>query len=322
MSDELTNLVNFGVGLNQSIGSNTVDPLNIASGAFDLLEGVVGNTPLDAGVAFLFSGAETGLSQVEKLKIIEDVKRNYHIHASQRVANKLAAKAMPSMNQNTRAQLQGLQKQDWLDKAAEIHQTNRTGVGRAFQRRFNYIAHKMNTKPMSILKVPMSFIPMPDIVGKVIHSCLSRLSAARRDRKHGEYTNAGNRAMLEAKLGKDEYMRKAAKWTAKDIQGLGDMIQRNLFKLKQAVEVLNQRKETLNANMAIYAADPNNSAKKMALTRSQENAAIALFEVKHYVEKVKGQCAVMETTAFTINAYLEGLSQVTSDSEADILRGL
>lgn len=251
------------------------------------------------------------------------MKQKFHIYISQKTANSVSAFTTPSvLAADRRSQLQGKTGQDWLTGAQQIYAKHQGERLYKMQRKAQDMARSLKKNPMKLAKVPLSVVPLGEIAKLGIKAgeyAVGKFTAKRRARKKGEYTSSGNSQVLEAKLGRQEYNRKKAKWQAKDIADLGPQIQRNLYKLKQSVEILNARKEQMNLCSQKYLQDPTNAAAKGALVKCREDAAMSLYEVKHYVEKISGMCKAMEATAFTINAYMEGLDQITDQSEKDIL---
>ncbi|MDN3680825.1 hypothetical protein QWZ04_10885 [Vibrio tapetis subsp. quintayensis] len=331
MLDNISNATSFGKTLHDEIGNandgnskTSLNGLAIGESAFDLGTGLLDSTPLGKAIDIPVELVEGGFGKIEKTKVVETVKQKFHAYVSQKTANSVSAFTTPTvLSKDRRGALQGKKGQDWLSGAEGIYKKHQGERFYKMQRKLQDKARGLKKNPIKVAKVPLSIVPLGEVAKFAIKGgeyVVGKFAGARRDRKKNEYTSDGNRQMLEAKLGKQEYNRKKAKWQSKDIADLGPKIQRNLYKLKQSVEILNSRKQQLNLCSAKHAQDPNNPANVRALVKSREDAAMSLYEVKHYVEKVSDMCKAMEATAFTINTYMEGLKQVTDSSESDIMK--
>ncbi|CAH8242276.1 hypothetical protein L9X50_16225 [Vibrio aestuarianus] len=331
MLDNISNATALGKTLHGEIGNlYDNDPktgfngLAVGEAAYDLGTGILDSTPLGQVIDIPVELIEGGFGKVEKTKVVEGIKQKFHVYLSQKTSNAVSSFTTPNvLMQDRRKLLKGKRGQDWLAGAEQIYNKHQGERFYKMQRKMQDKARVLKKNPIQLAKVPLSVVPLGEIAKFAIKGgeyAIGKFAGARKARKQKEYTNAGNRQMLEAKLGKQEYNRKKAKWQAKDIAELGPKIQRNLYKLKQSVEILNSRKQHLNLCSAKYAQDPTNVANLRALTKSREDAAMSMYEVKHYVEKISGMCKCMEETAFTITAYMEGLNQITDMSESDIMK--
>jgi len=333
MLDNINNATSFGKTLYDEVGnandgdaSTSLNGLAIADSAFDLGTGILDSTPIGKAIDIPVELVEGGFGKIEKTKVVETVKQKFHVYVSQKTANSVSAFTTPTvLAKDRRGALQGKKGQDWLSGAEAIYKKHQGERFYKMQRKLQDKARGLKKNPIKVAKVPLSIVPLGEIAKFAIKGgeyVVGKFAGARRDRKKGEYldTTAGNVNMLKAKLGDQEYKRKKAKWQSKDIADLGPKIQRNLYKLKQSVEILNSRKEQLNMCSVRHAKDPNNVAHLRALVKSREDAAMSLYEVKHYVEKISDMCKAMEATAFTIDAYMKGLKQVTDSSESDIMK--
>lgn len=331
MIDNISNATAFGKTLHSEIGklhdndsSTQLSGLAVGEAAYDFGTGILDSTPLGKAIDLPVELIEGGFGKVEKTKVVEAIKQKFHIYLSQKTSNAVSSFTTPNVLMHDRStHLKGKKGQDWLSGAEQIYNKHRGERFYKMQRKMQDKARVLKKNPIKLVKVPLSVVPLGDIAKFAIKGgeyAIGKFAGARRDRKKKEYTTDGNRQLLEAKLGKQEYSRKKAKWQAKDIAELGPKIQRNLYKLKQSVEILNSRKQHLNMCSAKYAQDPSNLASQRALTKSREDAAMSLYEVKHYVEKISEMCKCMEQTAFTITGYMEGLNQITDMSESDIMK--
>ncbi|GAB6263674.1 hypothetical protein L4174_014770 [Photobacterium sp. CCB-ST2H9] len=322
MIDDLQNATSLGKTIYDQATTGEYNGVAIGDSAFDFTTGVFDNSPLGQAIDIPVEKIELGFSKLEKTRAVEEVKQKFHMYVSQKTANSVSAFTTPSvLAADRRSQLQGKTGQAWLTGAQQIYAKHQGERLYKMQRKAQDMARSLKKNPMKLAKVPLSVVPLGEIAKLGIKAgeyAVGKFTAKRRARKKGEYTS-GNNQVLEAKLGKQEYNRKKAKWQAKDIADLGPQIQRNLYKLKQSVEILNARKEQMNLSSQKYLQDPSNAAALGALVKSREDAAMSLYEVKHYVEKITAMCKAMEATAFTIGAYMEGLDQITDQSEKDIL---
>lgn len=323
MINDLQNATSLGKTIYDQATAGEFNGVAIGDSAFDFTTGIFESTPLGKAVDIPVEKIELGFSKLEKAQAVEEVKQKFHQYISQKTANSVSAFTTPSvLSADRRSQLQGKSGQAWLTGAQQIYAKHQGERFYKMQRKAQDMARSLKKNPMKVVKVPLSVVPLGEIAKLGIKAgeyAVGKYTGKRRARKKGEYTAAGNSNMLTAKLGKQEYNRKKAKWQAKDIADLGPQIQRNLYKLKQSVEILNARKQQMNVCSQKFHQDPTNTAALGALVKSREDAAMSLYEVKHYVEKISGMCKAMEATAFTINAYMEGLDQITDQSEQDIL---
>lgn len=308
-----------------SLGKNIADGdgLTVGDSAFDFSSGLLDGTPLGKIIDLPMSQIERGFSQIEKIKIIESVKQKFHIYISQKAANRVSAFTTPSVRSGERINLlQGKIGQDWVTNAEQIYKTHQVSIGYKIQRKLQDKARILKKNPLKVAKIPLTIVPLGDAASlgiKVGEYIVDKYAETRKAHKKEAYLAAGNKNILQQKLGISEYNRKQAKWTAKDIAELGPQIQRNLYKLKQSVQILNARSEHLNTCIQQHAMSKN-SATQNILNSSRESTAMSLYEVKHYIEKISAMCKTMEATAFTINTYMEGLKQVTDDCHDGILK--
>lgn len=317
MLDDINNAVSLGKNIADS------DGLTIGDSAFDFSSGLLDGTPIGKIIDFPMNGIERGLSQIEKIKIVESVKQKFHIYISQKAANSVSAFTTPSVRAAERsALLQGKAGRDWMTNAEQIYKTHQASTGYKIQRKLQDKVRILKKKPLKVAKIPLSFVPLGDAASlgiKVGEYIVDKYAEKRKTHKKEEYLAAGNKNVLVQKLGISEYNRKQAKWTVKDIAELGPTIQRNLYKLKQSVEILNAKSEHLNSSIQQHLLSKSHATQK-ALNSSRESTAMSVYEVKHYIEKISAMCKTMEATAFTINTYMEGLKQVTDDCHDGILK--
>lgn len=309
---------------NGSSGSSNTSGASNSSSSFDVLGmGIdLGFKALDLGASLSVEKLEVGLCKIEKIKIIEKVKRDYHVYVSKKISNRASSALTPSIGASSRASnLSGKSGQAWLDGAKDLYEQKRQGRLYKMQHKGLDMARDFVKKPLELVKIPIGLLPLGELGSKgvdLLFSITGKLTSARRERKKGKYADSGNRQILEAKLGKQEYARKVAKWQAKDIAELGPKIQHNLYKLKQATQVLNTRQAQLNLCVAVYL-DSKTSESNRALARAREQTSMSLYEVQHYAQKITEMCVVMEATAFSTKAYMLGLEAITDDCEKDIL---
>lgn len=319
MLDNIKNATSLGKIASNSESSGVA----IGDSAFDFGTGLLDSNPISKVVDIPLRHIEEGFSQIEKIKIIESVKQKFHVYVSQKLANSVSSFTTPSVRNSDRTNLlEDKTGQNWLAASQQIYKNHQQGMQYKMQRKLQDTARIFKKKPLNAAKIPLSLVPLGEAANLGIKAggyVLDKLTQKRKARKKANYLSAGNSNMLMQKLGAQEYSRKQAKWKAKDIAELGPTIQRNLYKLKQSVEVLNSRTTFLNQCVQQHAT-LSNEATLRALTSTREQTAMSLYEVKHYVEKISEMCKTMEATAFTINAYMLGLSQVTEDCSDSIIK--
>lgn len=322
MVDNVSNAASLGLAIYNPVTGEMGSGISIGDSAFEFGSGLLDSTPLGMIIELPIKHLENGFSQIEKIKIIETTKQNFHIYVSQKVANSVSSFTTPSVNSGERsALLDGKSGQEWMSNAEQIYKTHQDGRAYKIQRKLQDTARVLKKNPIKMAKIPLSLVPLGETANlgiKVGEYVAGKYAEARKVRKKEGYLAAGNRVVLEQKLGVSEYNRKKAKWIAKDIAELGPVIQRNLYKLKQSVQVLNARSEHLN--VCVQRVQANNPGSHATLSKSRESAAMSLYEVKHYIEKISEMCKTMEATAFTIHTYMEGLKQVTDDCNDSILK--
>lgn len=318
MLDDLNDSAALGKNIYGQVSSGNIDGHSLADSAFDVISG----SPLDKLTRMAVDKIDEGFTRFEKHRIIESVKQKFHQAISQKVAVKISSFTTPSVNAGDRkTTLQAKVGDEWLDKAKEVYDQHHKGHRYQIQRKLQDMARGLKKDPIKLVNIPLSLVPLGDIAKLPIKAggyVAGKYTEARRERRKKEYLDTGNAGLqLQATIGAD-FARKKAKWQAKDIAELGPLIQRNLYKLKQAVIILNQKSKHMDTCATNFRKAPTNEALGLALARSRESTAMSLYEVKHYIDKITEKCDEMDATATTIKAYMKGLNIIADACSGDI----
>ncbi|MGF1715840.1 hypothetical protein EDI28_08560 [Photobacterium chitinilyticum] len=302
------------------------DGVDLAGNVIDLTTNIVDSTPLGEIIKKPMALLdEHGMARLERTKIAQNVKEKFSSKISRVVAQKMHASSMvkASTADSVGYLLNVHSDQEFMDQSKadfDRHQANR---GHKIRRKLHDKFRVAKKNPVKILMIPLGLIPDGGITKKVV-SGLQYLGnkglETRKARKKKGYA-AGNMAVLEQQMGTREAQRKIAKWKAKDIAELGPKLQRNLYKLKQSVALLESREAQMNAQYARAQAVPGGpeaAAALAQLSRCNMDLAMSFHESKHYIEKITSMCEVMEETAFETRAHMVFLDELLVQTELAI----
>lgn len=322
--------VDFGKGI--AAFAESGDGVGLVETGFDAVTNIIDNTPVGEIIKRPLIALDEQVASMERNKTIEEVKQKFSGKISKTVAQKMHGSTMVKASANDRvAYMQNAKNgADLMDQTKASFDRHQDGKGHKVKRKLHDVFRVGKKNPVKVIMIPVSFIPGGEIVKKVVkvgQYVGGKALGIRKGRKKKEY-GAANGADLEQKFGEREAARKIAKWHAKDIAELGPALQRNLYKLKQSVAMLESREQQMNAQFAIAAAIPGGPAAGAAfdqLNRCTLDLAMSFHESKHYIDKVSSMCKVMEDTAFETRAHMVFLDELLVQTEkavkanADIL---
>ncbi|KPD02986.1 hypothetical protein [Moellerella wisconsensis] len=266
------------------------------------------------------------MMQLERSQLVESVKAMYSTHISKAVSSKMHSMVTPSMGLQQFSQLNSgaTSGQDFLDKAGDLYNEGRSGLLYRMKRSgLDKFRSKVVKDLHNRILMPLDFIPDGGISKKVAtmaHKVIMKRQGMVKARKKNMYTK--NKAEVVTKLGENEAQRKAAKWQAKCIGGVGEDLQRNLFKLKQAASLLNQRDTDLKKKKSRVMDGMQStvsSADMMQVKNSLSDLSMSYHETQHYIEKVTAMCVLLDAASNEIKAHMDNLNQLLETTKGDIL---
>ncbi len=303
------------------IESTLLDQLNYGNArkAFDY--------SLDYGVADKpMQLLDEKLMQLERTKLAQSVKTMYSTHISKVVGSKMHAMATPSMSQKQFGELNSTATsgQDFFDKTHDLYEQSRNSLLYKMKRSgLDKFRSKVVKDMHNHVLLPLDLIPDGGIsskVASVVKKVILKRQAIVKGRKKNNYIK--NKADVASTLGDSEAQRKAAKWQAKSIGGIGEDLQRNLFKFKQAARLLNQRNDALtsrklrslnSSQQAISSAD------MMQIKSCLADFTMSCCETEHYADKIADFCTALDIIVNDIKAHVDNIKEVIEAKKATIV---
>lgn len=144
--------------------------------------------------------------------------------------------------------------------------------------------------------------------------------AIRRGRKIKHYIN--EKKSVAAEIGEQEAQRKSAKWSCKTLSGLGGDLQRNLYKLKQSVVVLQSRGQSTQQRIDQVKAHSDNhlGSHDLSMIRGElTDLAMSFHESLHYVEKVTNMCTLLDAASCEIKAHMANMLELLEATESTLM---
>lgn len=172
-----------------------------------------------------------------------------------------------------------------------------------------YTARKgIRSAPKKALSAVGGIIPVPGVgaaVNKVIEIALTKVDAARKQKKKVKYQQQASQSHLES-------LRKAAKSHAKDMKTLGDKIDGNLVKLKDAATAVTTAINAFNVEVL-----------KDAPTKQKAwDLACALYTQAHYEDKLAVLVESVQGVLDDVTTYIDKSREQRHALEADLLATL
>ena len=302
------------------------DGVDLAGNVIDLTTNIVDSTPMGEIIKKPMALLDENAAKLERTKIVQSVKEKFSTKISRVVAQKMHASTMAKATIYNRVDilLNAHSAQDYMDQTKAAYSENQQSRGYKIRRKLHDQFRVAKKNPQKIAMLPLGLIPDGGITKKIVGGLVylgGKGTEVRKARKKKEYAS-GNKAVLEQQMGSREAQRKIAKWHAKDIAELGPKLQRNLYKLKQSVALLEAREAEMNAKRAHAATIPPGPAAVAAFNQLQDSTlgvVMSFHESKHYIEKVSGMCKVMETTAFETRAHMVFLDELLEQTEQAIM---
>ncbi|WP_064609350.1 hypothetical protein [Photobacterium sp. J15] len=327
MHENLSKAYDFGKGINDFAGSEgkLKDRVDLAGNVVDLTTNIVDSTPLSEVLKKPMAKLDENAAKLERTKIVQNVKDKFSSNISRVVAQKMHASTMVKATACDRVgyMMNAHSAQDFMDQTSATYSKFQQSRGYKTRRKLHDQFRVAKKNPQKIAMLPLGLIPDGGITKKVVGGLVylgGKGTEARKARKKKEYSS-GNKAVLEQQMGAREAQRKVAKWQAKDIAELGPKLQRNLYKLKQSIAMLESREADVNAKRAHAATIPSAAAAAGALGQlqvSNVDLAMSFHESKHYIEKITQMCEVMEKTAFETRAHMAFLEELLEQTETTI----
>nr|WP_314265663.1 hypothetical protein [uncultured Moellerella sp.] len=266
------------------------------------------------------------LMQLERSKLAESVKTMYSTHISKVVGSKMHAMVTPSMSKKQFGELNSTATsgQDFFDKTHDLYEQSRNSLLYKMKRSgLDKFRSKVVKDMHNHVLLPLDLIPDGGITNKVasvVKKVILKRQAIAKGRKKNNYTK--NKADVASALGDSEAQRKAAKWQAKSIGGIGEDLQRNLFKFKQAARLLNQRDSALTSRkLRSLSSDQKaiSSADMMQIKSCLADFSMSCCETEHYADKISDFCTALDLIVNDIKAHVDNIKEVIEAKKATIV---
>jgi hypothetical protein len=165
--------------------------------------------------------------------------------------------------------------------------------------------------PSTALKVAVSLIPLP-VVGSVLNAgidqAINKVNSDRQAKKRAKY---GQNAQPESV----ESLRKVAKADAKNLKTLGDALDRNQVKLKDAAKM--QGVTMIRYVIAVGSSPPTSTWKDAAW-----KAALAIYERERYEDKILILVEAARLALTAIEDYVKKSRTQTAELEGEFSKEL
>ncbi len=169
-----------------------------------------------------------------------------------------------------------------------------------------YLARdKLRHAPQMALTKVGSAIPLPYVGGVInaaIESALAKVMAERKAKKLQKYRLAADNEVIES-------LRKLAKVEAKDLKTLSESIDGNLVKLKDKALKIDPAIDKFQRAVS----SPTGDVKAAAYA-----LAAALYETRHYEDKMTALVVSMEARLAQVKKYIDGRRTATVALEDDL----
>ena len=299
----------------------TAEDINTGLGytntGLDMMSGVL-STPL--------SMLDEKIMAAERTKIAQSVKKMYATYISQALSVKTHTAVMISADSAQRTYLgrEVIGGKNLLEETADYYEKGRDHLSYRMMRKAADIGRvKLKQNLASGLTAPLALIPDGGI-SKMVASCaltvMEQGTSIRRSRKIKHYRD--DKKEVAAKIGDTEAQRKSAKWSCKTLSNLGGDLQRNLYKLKQSVMVLQSRGQRAQQHIDQVNARNNNHAGShdLSMIRGElTDLAMSFHESLHYVEKVTNMCTLLDAASCEIKAHMGNMMELLKATESTLM---
>lgn len=281
------------------------------------------NTAISAGVLDVPIGvlAEKVMA-AERTKIAESVKKMYSTHISQVVSSRIHAAVMVKAGNAGSDFLERTVKggENLLSATGTVYNLEHQSRFYKVRRRAADIGRGLARKQVTtVLTAPLSAIPDGGISKMAASGALSviaKVNAIRRNCKLNGYTDKDKKEELVQQLGAHEAQRKSAKWSTKTLSTMGADLQRNLYKLKQSVRLLQERER----NMKDRSGAASGAGQDIALIRKEIiTLSMSFHESWHYINKISDMCTVLETVATEIKEHMNNMESLMEETKSTLM---
>lgn len=285
------------------------------------------NTIAGSGV---LSGPLTALDEkimaAERTRIAQSVKKMYSAYISRALSIRTHTAVMVGTDATQRTYLdrEVIGGKKLLEETADYYEKGRSqNTYRVMRKIADMGRDKLKKNLASGLTAPLAMIPDGGI-SKMVASCaltvVAQGKAIRRGRKIKHYIN--EKKSVAAEIGEQEAQRKSAKWSCKTLSGLGGDLQRNLYKLKQSVVVLQSRGQSTQQRIDQVKAHSDNhlGSHDLSMIRGElTDLAMSFHESLHYVEKVTNMCTLLDAASCEIKAHMANMLELLEATESTLM---
>lgn len=283
---------------------------------------IAGSGVLNGGLAIL----DEKIMAAERTKIAQSVKKMYATYISQALSIRTHTAVMVGTDSTQRTHLDRdvIGGKNLLEETADYYEKGREHRSYRFMRKAADIGRvQLKRNLASGLTAPLAFIPDGGI-SKMVASCaltvMEQGKAVRRVRKIKHYLH--DKKEVAAEIGEAEAQRKSAKWSCKTLSKLGGDLQRNLYKLKQSVVVLQSRGQSTQQRIDQVNAHSHNhlGSHDLSMIRGElTDLAMSFHESLHYVEKVTNMCTLLDAASCEIKAHMANMLELLEATESTLM---
>lgn len=262
----------------------------------------------------------------ERTKIAQSVKKMYATYISQALSIRTHTAVMVGTDSTQRTHLDRdvIGGKSLLEETADYYEKGRSqSTYRIMRKMADMGRDKLKKNLTSGLTAPLAFIPDGEI-SKMVASCaltvMAQGKAIRRGRKLKHYLH--DKKGVAAEIGETEAQRKSAKWSSKTLSGLGGDLQRNLYKLKQSVVVLQSRGQSTQQRIELLNSHSHNhlGSHDLSVIRGElTDLAMSFHESLHYVEKVTNMCTLLDAASCEIKAHMANMLELLEATESTLM---
>ncbi|MBW5407037.1 hypothetical protein ACISK3_04540 [Morganella morganii] len=286
------------------------------------IDTIAGAGALDGALAIL----DEKIMAAERTKIAQSVKKMYATYISQALSIKTHTAVMISADSAQRRHLdrEVIGGKNLLEETADYYEKGRSRrTYRIMRKAADTGRVRLKQNLASGLTAPLALIPDGGI-SKMVASCaltvMEQGKSIRRSRKIKHYRH--NKKEVAAETGEAEAQRKSAKWSCKTLSKLGGDLQRNLYKLKQSVVVLQSRGQSTQQRIDQVSAHSHNhpGSHDLSMIRGElTDLAMSFHESLHYVEKVTNMCTLLDAASCEIKAHMANMLELLELTESTLM---
>ncbi|MGR5078333.1 hypothetical protein [Photobacterium swingsii] len=330
MNENFSRVYDFGSGVADFSGKDPSkrelkDGVDLAGNVIDLTTSIIDSTPFSEVIKKPIIMLDENMAKLERAKILHAVKAKFSANISRVVAQKMHASTMVKANvfDHVNLSANAHSVHDFMEQTSALYLQTQKSRGYKTRRKLHDQFRIAKKNPQKVVQLPLGLIPDGGITKRIVSGLVylgEQGAGVRQARKKKEYAS-GNKTVIKQRIGTKETQRKVLKWQAKDIAELGPKLQRNLYKLKQSIVLLESRESEVNSLRMHGSTIKSGQEAAPILSKLQDRTidlTMSFHESRHYIDKIVQMCEVMESTVFEARAHMVFLEELLEQTEKTI----